>query len=198
MIPRNLAVTVAILCSLTLGMSLYLWELRRREAATTQREPLPQHVTAPASGKTESITLVIAHDSSGDLHIQSLTLAVSGNQQERAQEILRQLLTSYQAKASPHPLTANAEIRNVYLVQPDMAVIDVNAAFADGQTSGILAEELTVVSFIQTLSLNAPNISAVKILVDGKERETLAGHVDTSGIYNAADISQIASQLTTQ
>jgi Sporulation and spore germination len=194
-IPRNLAVTAAILCSLTIGMSLYLWELRRREAANTSREPLPQHVAAPASGKTESVALVIAHDSSGDLHTQSLTLPVSGNQQERAQEILRQLLMVYQAKDSPHPLTANAEIRNVYLVQPDTAVIDVNAAFADGQTSGVLAEELTVVSFVQTLALNTPKITSFKILVDGKERETLAGHVDTSGVYSAADVSQLANQL---
>ena len=196
MIPRNLAVSVAILCSLTFGMSLYLWELRHREAVNTQREPLPQHVAAPATGQTESITLMIAHDDGGELHAQSLTLPVSNNQQERAQEILRQLLTIYQAKGSPHPLTTNAEVRNVYLTQSGIAVVDVNGAFADGQTSGILAEELTMVSFTQTLALNAPNIFAVKFLVDGKERETLAGHVDISSPLSTADASQLAHQLT--
>src|SRR5262249_22945126 len=176
-------------------MSLYLWELRRREAENSAREPLAQHVTAPTSGKTENITLVIALDSSGDLHTQSLTLPVSGNQQERAEEILRRLLTVYQGKNSPHPLAASAEIRNVYLVQPGLAVMDVNAAFADGQTSGVLAEELTAVSFVQTLAVNAPNLTSVKILVDGKERETLAGHLDLSGIFSTADVSQLANQL---
>lgn len=196
MIPRNLAVSVAILCSLTFGMSLYLWELRRHEAVNTQREPLPQHVAAPASGQTESITLMVAHDDGGELHPQSLTLPVSNNQQERMQEILRQLLMIYQAKGSPHPLTTNAEVRNVYLTQSGIAVMDVNGAFADGQTSGILAEELTLVSFVQTMTLNAPNITAVKFLVDGKERETLAGHVDISGALSTADASQLANQLT--
>lgn len=195
MIPRNLAVTTAILCSLTLGMSLYLWELRRREAANVPREPLAQHVTAPASGKTESITLVIAHDSSGDLRTQSVTLPVSSDPQERAEEILRRLLAVYQGKDSPHTVTASAEIRNVYLAQSGLAVLDVNGAFADGQTSGILAEELTLVSFVQTLAVNARNITAVKILVDGKERETLAGHADISGVYTTADVAQLASQL---
>ena len=196
MIPRNLAVSVAILCSLTFGMALYLWELRHREAVNTQGEPLPQHVAAPSSGKTESITLMVAHDDGGELHAQSLTLPVSNNQQERAQEILRQLLTIYQAKGSPHPLTLNAEVRNVYLTQSGIAVVDVNGAFADGQTSGVLAEELTLVSFAQTLALNAPNISAIKFLVDGKERETLAGHVDISNAISTTDASQLAHQLT--
>ena len=198
MIPRNLAVSVAILCSLTLGMSLYLWELRSREAVNTQREALPQHVTAPAAGRTESITLVVAGDDTGRLRKQSLTVPVSDNQQERAQEILRQLLALYQAKNSSHPLTTNAEIRNVYLVQSGVAVVDVNAAFADGQTSGILAEELTIVSFVETLAVNMPNVTGVKIVVDGKERETLAGHVDISGVYNTADVSQLANQLATR
>ena len=112
------------------------------------------------------------------------------------QEILRQLLMIYQAKGSPHPLTTNAEVRNVYLTQSGIAVMDVNGAFADGQTSGILAEELTLVSFVQTMTLNAPNITAVKFLVDGKERETLAGHVDISGALSTADASQLANQLT--
>lgn len=196
MIPRNLAVSVAILCSVTLGMSLYLWELRGREAVNTLREPLPQHVAAPATGQTESITLMIAHDDGGEIHARSLTLPVSSNQQQRAQEILRQLLTMYQAKGSPHPITMNAEVRNVYLTQSGTAVVDVNGAFADGQTSGVLAEELTLVSFAQTLAMNAPNISAVKFLVDGQERETLAGHVDISGAFSTADASQLAHQLT--
>ena len=198
MIPRNLAVTLAILCSLTFGMSLYLWQLRRREATNVQHQAVGQHVTAPSSGPTESITLVVAHDDTSDLRARSIKIPVSGNQQERAEEILRLLLTTYQAKDSPHPLTAAAEIRNVYLVQPGIAVVDVNSAFVDSHTSGIMAEELMIVSLVQTLSLNLPNITGVKMLVDGKERETLAGHIDLSGVLSTSDISQLANQLLSQ
>jgi len=198
LIPRNLTATVAILCSLTLGMSLYLWQLRRREIGSGPRETVPQHVTAPVLGQTEKISLIVAHDDTGQILPQSLSIAVSNNQQQQAEEILRQLLDVYQRKDSPHPLTGSAEIRDVYLVQPGIAVVDVNSAFADGQTSGILAEELTVVSFIQTLSVNLPNLTGVKILVDGKERETLAGHVDISGVYSTAEVSQLAKQMGPQ
>ena len=64
----------------------------------------------------------------------------------------------YLDKSSPHPLPPGSDIRSVYLVDPGLAVIDVNAAFADGHRSGVLAEELTVASLIQTLSANIPGI----------------------------------------
>jgi len=97
-----------------------------------------------------------------------------------------------------HPLAATAEIRDVYLVDPGMAVIDVNSALVDGQTSGILAEEMTLVSIVQTVSGNVPGVMKVKFLVDGKERDTLAGHVDLSRIYGTAEVSDLANQMSAQ
>jgi len=86
-------------------------------------------------------------------------------------------------------------VRSVYLVDPGLAVIDLNAAFANGHRSGVLEEELTVTSLIQTLTANIPGILRVKILVDGHERETLAGHADLSDFYDAIAVGQLAGQL---
>ena len=41
-----------------------------------------------------------------------------------------------------------------------------------------LDEALTVYALVNALTVNMPDISAVQILVDGKEVDTLAGHVD--------------------
>jgi len=41
-----------------------------------------------------------------------------------------------------------------------MAVIDANAALADRHRSGVLVEELTVISLVQTLSANVPALTA--------------------------------------
>jgi hypothetical protein len=71
-------------------------------------------------------------------------------------------------------------------------------AFADGQVSGVLAEELTIASIIQTLSTNIPGLARVKILVDGKERETLAGHADLSGVYGVQQIAEVVKELSPQ
>jgi hypothetical protein len=48
---------------------------------------------------------------------------------------------------------------------------------------------------IQTLTANIPDILRVKILVEGRDRETLAGHADLSDFYDADAVSQLASQL---
>ena len=82
-------------------------------------------------------------------------------------------------------------------MDPGLAVIDINAAFADGHRSGVLEEELTVASLIQTLAANIPGISRVKILVEGKERETLAGHADLSQFFDVSAVNQLTQQLET-
>ena len=115
--------------------------------------------------------------------------------QQRAEALLHALIALYLDKSSPHPLAPGSDIRSVYLVDPGLAVIDVNAAFADGHRSGVLSEELTVASLIQTLSANISGILKVKILVEGKERETLAGHADLSDFYDVAAINQLTAQL---
>jgi spore germination protein GerM len=115
--------------------------------------------------------------------------------QQRAEEVLRALITLYLDKSSPHPLPPGSDIRSIYLVDPGLAVIDINAAFADGHRSGVLAEELTVASLIQTLSANIPGILKVKILVEGRQRETLAGHADLSNFFDVSAINQLSSQL---
>jgi hypothetical protein len=38
----------------------------------------------------------------------------------------------------------------------------------------------------------------VKILVDGKERETLSGHADISDFYDVSQVSELAKQLTSE
>ena len=40
-----------------------------------------------------------------------------------------------------------------------------------------------------------PNLLKVKILVEGKERETLAGHADLSSYYDVGAVNQLATQL---
>lgn len=198
MIPRQLAMATAILLVLAIGMSFYLWELRRREALNPGPVAVAPHVEPPPSGPTEKVTLWVAHDATGNLQSQSISIPLASGRQERALELMRALLDIYIDKNSPHSLAAAAEIHDVYLVDPGLVVIDVNQAFADGQTSGVLAEELTIASMIQTLSANTPGLLRAKILVDGKERDSLAGHADLSGFYDVSQVEVLAKQLAAQ
>jgi len=195
MIPRHLILGVTVLLAITLGMSLYVWQMRGRVDGSDLSAANSQPVAPPVSGATEQVTLYVAYDDTGVLRPKPVRIPLPAGRQERAAEMLRALLNLYLDKFSPHPLGAGSEVRDVYMVDPGLAVIDLNAAFADNHRSGILVEELTVVSLIHTLSANIPGITRAKILVDGKERDTLAGHADLSNFYDVPAVNQVAAQL---
>ena len=196
--PRQLVFATAILFAVAVGMSLYVWQLRRRAAMNPASVAAVQHVAPPASGPMEKVTVWVAYDDPGDLRPQTVSIPLASGRQERAQELLRALLDIYLDKNSPHPLATGAEIHDVYLVDPGLVVIDVSQPFADGQTSGILSEELIVTSLIETVSVNTPGLMRAKILVDGQERETLAGHADLSGFYDVSQVGELAKELSAQ
>lgn len=195
MIPRHFYIAVSVLLAAALGMSVYVWRMRGRAAATPVATADTRPVVAPMAGPTERVTLWVAYDDIGTLRAQAAQIPLPSVRQERAEELVRALIVLYLDKSSSHPLPPGSDVRGVYLVDPGLAVIDVNAAFADGHRSGVLAEELTVASLVQTLSANIPGILKVKILVEGKQRETLAGHADLSDFFNVAAVNQLAAQL---
>jgi len=197
MIPRHLMIGVAFMVTIALGMGAYVWRIRGRVDRTLVSTTMPP-VAPPAAGPTEQATLYVAYDDAGVLRPRSAHIPLPAGRQERAEELLRALLDVYLDKTSPHVLAPGSEIRDVYLVDPGLAVIDLNAAFANGHRSGVLIEELTLASLVQTLSANVPGITRIKILVDGKERDTLAGHVDLTSFYDVSAVNQLAVQLAGQ
>ena len=186
---------VAAMLALALGMSVYVWHMRGRVRQAETQPEFSHPVAAPVQGPTEQVTLFVANDDPGVLRAQAASIPLPAGRQERAQELLRALLALYLDKSSSHPLGPGSEVREVYLVDPGLAVIDLNDAFADGHRSGVLIEELTVASLVQTLASNIPGISRVKILVGGKDRETLAGHADLSCTYDVSAVSQMVTEM---
>ena len=191
---RSLLIGVAAMLVAALGAGVYVGNMRRRvlsEVPVSDAQP----VAPPVSGPTERATLYVAYDDAGVLLPESATIALPEDRQRRAEELLRALLNRYLEKSSPHPLAAGSEVRNIYLVDPGLAVIDLNASLADGHRSGVLVEELTIASLVETLSANVSDITRVKFLVDGKQRDTLAGHADLSDFYDVAGVGQMVNAL---
>jgi hypothetical protein len=190
MIPRSLVFSVAAMLVLVVTMGIYARHMRRqaRELGLPVSNALP--VAPPASGPTETAKLYLADDALGTLRVQSAQIPLPSGRQQRAEELLRALLRIYQQPGAAHPLSPASEIRSIYLVDPGAAVIDLNAAFADEHRSGILTEQLTVNSLVETLAVNVPGIQRVRILVEGKTRDTLAGHADLSDWFDVTTMEQ--------
>ena len=194
MIPRHLLIAVAVLLMLVVSLGIFLRHMRRRAAALEASSGNALPVTPPASGPTETVMLYVADDALGALRAQAAQIPLPGGRQQRAEELLRALLRVYQQPGAAHPITPAADIRSIFLVDPGAAVIDLNAPFADQHRSGILSEQLTVNSLVETLAVNVPGIQRVNILVEGKQRDTLAGHADLSGSFDVIAIEQAGSR----
>ena len=108
---------------------------------------------------------------------------------------MRALFSVYLDRKTTHPIGEGSDVRDVYLLNNDLLVIDLNAPFADAHRSGIFVEELTLFSLVKSVSANVPNVARVKFLIDGKERETLAGHADLKQFYDVSLVTESAKAL---
>ena len=156
MIPRHLVIGVAVLMLAALGLSGYAWKMRKTAASTTAASVDTRPLAPPVAGPTEQVILFVAHDDNGTLRAESAQIPLPSGRQQRAEELLRSLLSLYLEKSSPHSIAAGSEIRSVFLIDPGVAVIDLNAAFANNHRSGVLVEELTITSLIHTISATFP------------------------------------------
>lgn len=195
MIPRNVQITLVLLLGAILGSGIYILQLHRRTEENLRRASDLRPVSPQMGGNTSEVKLTIAYDDDGLFREREVSTALPGEPSSRAREILQTLVTQYVDRPSPHPLGEGSAVNNVFLVDQKLAVIDVNQALAEGHRSGIMVEDFTLMSLVDTLATNFPKIEQVKILVDGKERETLAGHADLKSIYSTAAVHKLVTQL---
>jgi len=194
MIPRHVQIAVTVLLLAMFGAGFFILRLKERaEAERTVSDSRP--LAPPVAGPAARVSLYIAFDDDGVIRPRTTSVALPQEPSLRAREILRALMTAYLARPSPHPLAPGADVKDVYLLSGGTAVVDMTAAFADGHRSGIFVEELTVASLVQTLAANVPEVQRVKILVDGKERETLAGHADLMSFYDVSAVNDLVKAM---
>ena len=92
----------------------------------------------------------------------------------------RQILMS-QLEAPPSPyisaIPKGTTLRAFYVTDKGDAFVDVSGISA-AHPGGSLSELLTVHAIVNAVTANLPAVQRVQILVDGKEVDTIAGHVD--------------------
>ena len=83
---------------------------------------------------------------------------------------------------APDPLSSaipdSTRLRALFLSDKGDAFVDLTADARARHTGGALDELFTIYAIVNALTVNLPAVSRVQILVEGKEVDTLAGHVD--------------------
>ena len=195
MIPRHFQITVGLVLLAILVSGVVIIRITHKEEALTLQDAEAAPVAPAMSGKQEQIQVLVAYDDDQALRWRTADVFLPADRGLRARETLRSVLAQYLQTPSPHPLAKGADIKDVYFLTNDTMIVDTTAQFADGHPSGILLEEMTLTSLIETLTANVPGITKVKFLVDGKERETLAGHADLMSFYQTAAVHEMAKEF---
>jgi spore germination protein GerM len=96
---------------------------------------------------------------------------------EQARRIIEAQLA---APAAPlvSAIPPDTKLRTVFLTGAGDAYIDLSAELRSNHPGGTTNEILTIYSLVHVLTANLPAVSGVQILIDGKEVDTLAGHLD--------------------
>lgn len=96
-------------------------------------------------------------------------------------EQARQIIEAQIAPPAPplaSAIPAETKLRAIFLSERGDLFVDFSPEISTSHTGGSLDELFTVYAIVNAATVNLPAILRVQILIDGKEADTLAGHVD--------------------
>ncbi|MBA4423811.1 MAG: hypothetical protein C0390_12070 [Syntrophus sp. (in: bacteria)] len=106
--------------------------------------------------------------------------------EELAQEMVKALLSGSKT-GLVNTFPENAELEGVKMAGGDTLLVNFSESLVANHPGGSTAEMATIYSLTNTLTVNMPAIKKVKILIGGKERESLKGHI---GLKNPFTINR--------
>jgi hypothetical protein len=204
-VSRGLKTTIAILAVLVVFGLVTLPSLRRavermsanqRTEEQARRDVLQVPVSTPTDVKVKAQMYWLSTASPASLEATAIELPLSADPVERSKQLLLALITNAPS-ASQRTLPPDALLLAFYLQPDGTGVADFSDALSAETPSGIQSEQLAVDSIVRTLGANVNVIRQLKILIHGQETDTLAGHLDLSGLFPVSPPSAAAAPGST-
>jgi spore germination protein GerM len=160
-------------------IGLIAWGVSRGlERFVRPRAPQPAPVATPAAPIAHITATLHYASQNGD------SLVAVRREVPLAEGIVAQgrQIVAAQLEAAPMPyvsaIPAGTSLRAFYVTERGEAFVDLSSQISSGHPGGSLTELLTVYAIVDTVTANLPAVQRVQILVEGKEVDTIAGHVD--------------------
>jgi spore germination protein GerM len=163
----------AALATLAWGVNVGLQYLGRTASPDAPVAP------APPPTPTAHITATLFYGARDGLLLQPVRVEVPLAEGAVAQgrQIVRALL---QPPPAPYlaVIPAGTTLKAFYLTSAGDAFVDLSTDVSTKHPGGTHAELLTVYAIVNTVTTNLQGVQRVQLLVDGKEADSVAGHVD--------------------
>ena len=171
--------TIGALTILAIGVVATVWlRLPRLTSGATPRAAAAASPATPAPpGRKIKARLFYVSEDGTRLTSIERDVAYGEGATEQAREIVAaQIAPPIEPLVSAVP--AGTALRAVFLTEGGEAYVDLSREVVSAHPGGTLNELLTIYTIVNALTVNLPAVTAVQLLVDGKEVDTLVGHID--------------------
>jgi sporulation and spore germination protein len=177
MMPRRVVIAIAVGVVAVMVVVLLVVRMPRTSRPTPRASAAASPAApAPPGRKIKARLFYVADDGMGLTGVER-DIAYGEGASEQAREIVAAQIAPV-AEPAVSAIPAGTKLRAVFLTQSGEAYVDLSREVVSAHPGGTVNELLTVYTIVNALTVNLPAVTAVQVLVDGKEVDTLSGHVD--------------------
>ena len=166
--------SAVLLCGLAaIAVAFIVYRYLETSSSVTTR---PVH---PPVSTERDINLYFSDIDAGRLAVEKRRFQFGRGINEDVRAAVEELLSGPDDKSLTRTLSAAAGLRSLFIdTAEEIAYVDFSGTLSEKNPKGSSGELLAVYSVVNTLTDNFPQIKEIKILLEGKEADTLSGHVD--------------------
>lgn len=182
---KPLVTALAIIAALAVAGLSFWYGWHRMQPAPEPSSAVPQGkaATAPVSPPEEPVVITLYYPADGALMVGSIGVKRQPDLQSQAREAAAVCISNQRALQAA--VLKDVRLRAFYLDLSGTAYVDLG--FAQPEQKDIRAsawdELMAVYAFVNTLTQNFEEIRQVRFLVEGREAQTLAGHIDLTKAF---------------
>ena len=177
MMTRRMALGAALIAVGLAGVWGVVTLAPRWSGRSAPTAVVPPGVTAREPERKIKATLYYVSEDGLSLPAVQRDVAFADSIAEQARRIVEAQLAD-----APLPYVSavppGTPLRALFIGERGEAFVDLGGAVRTNHPGGALDELFTIYAIVNALTVNLPAITRVQILIDGKEADTLAGHVD--------------------
>jgi hypothetical protein len=179
---RIIAAVVIGVVAVGLGWAL-MTTLSRvlRQTDPVVAEDVPQQQTTPSDSPAVpriNAKLFFASEDGRQLVAVEQEIPMAEGTMAQARAIVEAQLKSAAPAPLISPIPEGTGLRGVYVSDRNEAFVDLDTVVRLKHPGGSLNELFTVYAIVNAVTTNLADIQSVQILIDGREVDTLVGHVD--------------------
>ncbi len=144
----------------------------------------------PQVSADREVILFFSREGATGLYPERRRIIVTAALTDQVRQVIEELIRGPRRVLNVPVIPARAELRQIYLDRDGNAYVDFSAAMMTGHSGGTDSEIATLYAVVNSITYNFPEIRSVRILIEGEERETLAGHLDLARRYYR-DLSKV-------